>query len=70
MRRKLNGTPGNTVARSRSISSSARWRLSRNGCGSSRITSVAPDDGGAEDAGAHAVGVEEGDRAEDPVLAG
>ena len=42
IRRKLKGTPGKIVIPSFSISSRARWRRSRNGFGSSRITSVAP----------------------------
>jgi hypothetical protein len=40
--RNVNGTPGNTVTRSRSIWASARARCSRNGFGLSNSTSVAP----------------------------
>jgi hypothetical protein len=40
--RNVNGTPGNTVAPSRSICSRARARWSRNGFGLSNSTSVAP----------------------------
>ena len=40
--RNVNGTPGNTVARSRSSSASARPRWSTNGLGLSKTTSVAP----------------------------
>ena len=40
--RNVNGTPGKTVARSRSICASARARWSTNGFGLSNSTSVAP----------------------------